>query len=276
MEVGLRLTAAWCLRMSWPLGLIIPVQDPTPFSVFSPMEWPESLDRTRAAGYTVVELAITDPSALDAEELTAVTNRVGLKVAALTTGQAAEKEGLSLSSPDDAIRERAVSRILSHAKLAQNLRAVVIVGLLQGKTGDLRLLCDSLRECTKPYPKVCFALEPLNRYETALLNRVSQAVELIEQVGMENLGLLFDTFHANIEERSMKESIELCGDRLFHVHLADSNRWIPGFGHVPFVELWAALEKVDYKGALVLECFPRPSPELLLLEPGVRQRVGLP
>lgn len=262
--------------MRWPLGLIIPVQDPTPFSVFSPAEWPESLARAQAAGYTVVELAITDPAALDAGELTALTSRHRLKVAAFTTGQAAGKEGLSLSSPDDAIRERAVSRMLSHAKIAQNLHAVVIVGLLRGKTGELRLLRDSLKECTRAYPKVCFALEPLNRYETVLLNTVSQALEFVDQVGMENLGLLFDTFHANIEEHSVKEAVELCGERLFHVHLADSNRWIPGFGHFPFPELWEALEKVRYKGALVLECFSRPSPEQLLLEAEVRHRVGLP
>lgn len=234
-----------------------------------------SLVRAQAAGYTVVELAVTDPTALNLQELVALVSHHRLKVAALTTGQAAAKEGLSLSSPDDGVREKAVARMISHARVAQSLQAVVIVGLLRGKTGDLRLLGDSLTECTKAYPQVRFALEPLNRYETTLINTVSQALELLDLVGLENLGVLFDTFHANIEERCISEAIELCGDRLFHVHLADSNRWTPGFGHFPFLALWEALEKVGYRGSLVLECFPRPSPEYLLAPAEVRRRVGL-
>lgn len=275
MEAGLRFGTAWLLTMSWPLGLIVPVQDPTPFSVFSPEEWPGSLGRVHAAGYAVVELAVTDPALLDLQSLEIALRQHSLKLAAFTTGQAAWKEGLSLSSADEKIREKAISRIMSHAKVAKYLEAVVIVGLLRGKDGDLLLLREALKECTKAYPQVRFALEPLNRYETTLINTVSETLELIDQVGAENLGVLFDTFHANIEEPCIPKALELCGDRLFHVHLADSNRWIPGFGHFPFAELWKALKEVGYKGALVLECFPRPDPEHLLSEAEVRKRVGL-
>ncbi|MFN7139203.1 MAG: TIM barrel protein [Limisphaerales bacterium] len=261
--------------MNWPLGLIVPVQDPTPFSVFLPNEWPHSLAQVKAAGYSVVELAITDPTALNKEEIKALIHFYGLKVAAFTTGQAADKEGLSLSSPDEKVRERSVVRIMHHAKIAQDLDAVVIIGLLRGKVGDLHLLRDSLKECTRSYSNVRFALEPLNRYETTLINTVSQAIEVLEYVGSKNLGLLFDTFHANIEEPSIFEAIKLCGDRLFHVHLADTNRWIPGFGHFPFSDLWRALEKINYKGAMILECFPYPKLEQLITACEVKRRVGL-
>lgn len=261
--------------MGWPLGLIVPVQDPTPFSIFSPEEWPKSLDRLRESGYTVVELAITDPSKLAARELAETLRARGLRVVAFTTGQAAAKEGLSLSSPIENVRKKAITRILDHAKLAQNLDALVIIGLLRGKEGELSLFLESLKECTRAYPSVRFALEPLNRYETTLINTVSNALEIVEQMGANNLGLLLDTFHANIEERSIQEAVTACRDRLFHVHLADSNRWIPGFGHFPFDELWKALEKVRYQGALVLECFPRPSSEYLLSAAEVKRRVGL-
>ena len=263
------------MQRQWPLGLIVPVQDPTPFSVFSPQEWPKSLGQIRTAGYSVVELAITDPVSLDPLELVSLINQYGLTVGAITTGQAAWKEGLSLSSPDEIVRGKAVSRVMAHAKLAQYLGAVVIVGLLRGKNGDLSLLYNSLKECVQTYPAVRFAMEPLNRYESALINTVSEALCLLDRVGADNLGLLFDTFHANIEERCVREAVELCGDRLFHVHLADTNRWIPGFGHFPFVELWQALAKIGYQGVLVLECFPKPNPEHLLSEAKVRRNVGL-
>ncbi len=274
MEARIRFSAARFLTM-WPLGLITPVQDPTPFSIFSPEEWPGSLDRAQAAGYTVVELAITDPSKLNFHELAESLRARNLKVAAFTTGQAAAKEGLSLSSPIEKVRERAITRILDHAQLAQNLDAVVIIGLLRGRDGELSLLRESLEECARAYPLVRFALEPLNRYESTLINKVSEALEIVEQIGAQNLGVLFDTFHANIEEHCIQEAVAACGDRLFHVHLADSNRWIPGFGHFPFPELWEALEKARYRGALVLECLPRPSPEHLLSAAEVKRRVGL-
>ncbi len=261
--------------MSWPLGLIIPVQDPTPFSVFSPEEWPESLGRAQAAGYHVVELAITNPSYLDFETLKKSIEAHRVKIVAFTTGQAAWKEGLSLSSPDEKLREKAISRILAHAGIAQRLQAVVIVGLLRGKDGDPLCLREALKECTQAYPQVRFAMEPLNRYETALIHTIPEALELIDEVAAENLGVLFDTFHANIEEPSIPNAVKLCGDRLFHVHLADSNRLIPGFGHFPFEEFWEALEKIGYQGALVLECLPRPDPKYLLSEAEVRKRVGL-
>jgi len=260
---------------TWPLGLIVPVQHPTPFSVFLPEEWPQSLNHIQKSSYRVVELAITDPSRLVVRELVTLLAQRGLKAVAFTTGQAAGLEGLSLSSLEDRVREQAVARILAHAHMAQQLDAVVIVGLLRGRNGDFSRLRESLQECVQAYPSVRFALEPLNRYETSLINTVAQALDFIEKLGAENLGLLFDTFHANIEERSISDAIKACGDRLFHVHLADSNRWIPGFGHFVFPELWEALEKIGYSGALVLECFPRPHPEYLFPADEVRRRVGL-
>ena len=78
------------------------------------------------------------------------------------------------------------------------------------------------------------ALEPINRYETTLINNAAQGLELIERVGADNFGLLLDTFHMNIEEPSIEDSIRQTGDRIFHFHVADSNRWYPGAGHLDF------------------------------------------
>lgn len=259
----------------WPLGLIVPVQDPTPFSPFSPGEWSGSLVRVSQAGYPAVELAITDPREVSSAGLEALLTQAELRLVATTTGQAAWKEGLSLSSPDEGVRERAITRIQEHMRLARDFGAVVIVGLLRGKSGEKGLLKQSLRACAQFDPTVRLALEPLNRYETELINTVAEALELIEDLGQENLGILFDTFHANIEERSIPEGVRLARDRLFHLHLADSNRWTPGFGHLPFPKVWEALEGVGYRGALVLECLPRPEPRLMLSAAEVRGRVGL-
>ncbi|MGY4707893.1 TIM barrel protein [Candidatus Bipolaricaulota sp. J31] len=251
-------------QWNWPIGIIVPLQDPTPFSPFPPERWQEGLEEASRAGFTAVELAITDPTRVDCDEVTKALAKQKLRLLSITTGQAAGKEGLSLSSTDDLIRERAVARIKAHMEFARPFGAVVIVGLLRGADGDRELLVESLKECATFDREVKLAFEPLNRYETRLINTVSEALDLIEEVGAENMGILFDTFHANIEEPDLAASIKAAGEWLFHVHLADSNRWVPGAGHLPFDEVFQALEEIDYRGGLILECFPRPSSDALL------------
>ena len=251
-------------RWNWPIGIIVPLQDPTPFSPFPPERWREGLREASRAGFTAVELAITDPTGVDRDVAAAALEEEKLRLVSITTGQAAGKEGLSLSSTDDLIRERAVARIKAHMEFARSFGAVVILGLLRGADGDRALLVEALKECAAHDPGVKLAFEPLNRYETRLINTVGEALDLIEEVGADNLGILFDTFHANIEEPDLAASIKAAGEKLFHVHLADSNRWVPGAGHLPFGEIFRALEEVGYRGGLILECFPRPSSDALL------------
>jgi sugar phosphate isomerase/epimerase len=251
-------------REKWPYGIIVPLQDPTPFSPFLPERWREGLRKTAEAGFTAVELAITDPTRVERETVAQVLEKENLRLVSITTGQAAGKEGLSLSSPDESVRERAIARIKAHMEFAKPFGAVVIVGSLRGADGDRGLLVQSLRECAAHDPDVKLAFEPLNRYETRLVNTVAEALELIEEVGAENMGILFDTFHANIEEPKFAEAIRAAGEKLYHVHLADSNRWVPGEGHLPFGEVFRTLKEIGYRGGLILECFPKPSPERLL------------
>ena len=80
----------------------------------------------------------------------------------------------------------------------------------------------------------------------------------LEQVGATNLGLLLDTFHMNIEERVIEESIRLCGERIFHFHVADSNRWYPGAGHLDFRSILSALSATGYRGWVSGEFMPLP------------------
>lgn len=266
MEVGSRAAAARILRIvpGWPIGVIVPVQDPTPFSPFAPVEWMSSLQTVAARRFDGVELAITAPSLLDSTAVAEALAAEGLLLLSITTGQAAAIEGLSLSSSSESAQHRAIERIQDHMKLASGSGGVVIIGSLRGAEGNLDALVSSIRTCARFDPLVRLALEPLNRYESRLLNTVSETLDVIERVGAENVGILFDTFHANIEEASPEAAVLAAGDRLFHVHLADSNRWVPGYGHFDYSGIWEALDRIAYSGALVLEPLPLPNADELL------------
>ena len=220
-----------------------------------------------AWGYDGVELAIRDPSLVDADELERVVSAHGLTVPAIGTGQAWGDEGLSFTSDDPAVRAAAIERVKSHVPLAARFNAAVILGLIRGITPEgqtheqsMAYLVEALQECAAVAAEtgVRFALEPLNRYETDLIHTVADGLDLIERVGAENFGLLLDTFHMNIEEPSIEESVRACGGRIFHFHVADSNRWYPGAGHLNFASILDTLLSTGYRGYVSGEFMPMP------------------
>lgn len=107
-------------------------------------------------------------------------------------------------------------------------------------------------------------LEPLNRYETHFMRRLEQAVEISKAVGREHIKIMADFFHMNIEEANIPTSIEKASDFIVHVHLADSNRILPGHGHTDFKSGLAALKKMGYKNYMALECSVPGDPEIEL------------
>lgn len=237
-------------------------------------ELEENLTKIAGYGYDGVELAIRDPKLVEVEELQAILQKLNLQVPALGTGQAWGEEGLSFTDPHQEIRKQTIDRIKSHIPLANQFNAVIIIGLIRGilKPGvtqaqAMNWLIDALRQCCSEALKagVRLALEPINRYETTLVNNVEQGMQLISEVGMDNFGLLLDTFHMNIEEPNIEESIRTCGDRIFHFHVADSNRWHPGAGHLDFGSIINALYGTGYTGFISGEFLPNPEPNIAAL-----------
>ena len=99
------------------------------------------------------------------------------------------------------------------------------------------------------------AIEPLNRFETDLVNTVEQGLDLCDMIDRTNVGLLVDTFHMNIEEKSLSKALASAGERVFHVQFAENDRGTPGSGHVPWDEVFAALDAIAYDGWTVIESF---------------------
>jgi D-psicose/D-tagatose/L-ribulose 3-epimerase len=107
-------------------------------------------------------------------------------------------------------------------------------------------------------------LEPLNRFEAYLLNTMEQASAYAARVGDGGIGILYDTFHANIEEKYPLAALKLlhASGALTHVHISENDRGTPGRGHAPLRETIAALRHLGYDGWLTIEAFGRGVPEL--------------
>jgi len=229
-----------------------------------------NLTRIASLGYDGVELAIRDPRLVNADELERLVRERSLGVPAIGTGQAWGEEGLSFTDPDPAIRQQAIERIQSHFPLAARFGALVIIGLVRGIVRPgmdpqqaMDWLVAALQECcsaARPLG-VRLALEPINRYETTLINNAAQGLELVERVGAGNFGLLLDTFHMNIEETSIEDSIRMCGKNIFRFHIADSNREYPSAGHLDFVAIMNTLASTGYPGWVSGEFLPYPDPD---------------
>ncbi|HSV31142.1 MAG TPA: 5-keto-L-gluconate epimerase [Atribacteraceae bacterium] len=215
------------------------------------------------------ELAIRNPLEVDVPRLQERLASLSLPVPALGTGQAYLEEGLSLSSLDDSVTHRAMERILTHIRLAANLGSLVIIGLIRGRLPDetgqrdraFAAFQENLRELCSIAGKlnVSLVLEPLNRYETNFLNTLEEAAICIEALGVNNLGILADTFHMNIEEVNMAASLERHGCLVSHVHIADSNRRAPGMGHLDFRPVYDVLGNLGYNGYYSAEIVPHPT-----------------
>ena len=131
---------------------------------------------------------------------------------------------------------------------------------------DRRVLLDALEELSAHAESegTLVLLEPLNRYEDHMLNRLDQAVELCKAVGRDSIKVMGDLFHMNIEEDDPGESIRQADGYLAHVHLADSNRAHPGAGHTDFAPIFGALGDVGFDGYLAMECGIRGDAEAVL------------
>lgn len=109
---------------------------------------------------------------------------------------------------------------------------------------------------------VALSVEPLNRFETYFLNSEADAVSLLQRVGHENVGILYDTFHANIEEKGVADAIKTGGKLINHVHISANDRATPGEDHVHWTETFKALKAAGYDGWLTIEAFGSRLPEL--------------
>jgi sugar phosphate isomerase/epimerase len=229
----------------------------------------DTIRQAAQIGYDAVELHIANPAEIDGGELLRACDENRIAVSSIGTGLAFLRDGVTLTHQDEGIRRDAAHRLKAFIELGATLNSIVIVGLIKGQArdaGDLPTyetrFTEALEECLAlaEHRKVTLVLEAMNRYESDVLNSISDCVQFIERFGSNSLKVHIDSFHMNIEEDRIRESILKAGSSIGHVHIADSNRRAPGSGHFDFSEMISALHDIDYKGVLSVECLGLPSP----------------
>lgn len=225
-----------------------------------------SVPKAAATGFEAVELFFAAPEEVDAVELHRLCKCAGVRVAAVGTGAGKVLRGLTLTSPDAGIRRQALEFVKSVIDFGAPFSAPAIIGSIQGfsaradRTRSLELLAEALCELAEDAARKGTVLfyEPLNRYETNLINRLGDTVAFFERHRIDNIRLLADLFHMNIEEESLGDAIRSFGQWIGHVHFADSNRRPVGFGHTEMGEVATALRQIGYGGYLSAETIPFP------------------
>ena len=216
-------------------------------------------------GYDLIEVCIEDPGVVSADALKKASERTGLPVS--ICGAFGPDRDVSHEDPEK--RQLGIDYLKLCVDIAQAVGSPHVAGPMYSATGKARLLppeerrqqrqwaADSLREVADYAAErgVTLAIEPLNRFETDLVNTVEQGLELCELVGRDNVGLMLDTFHMNIEEKHIGEAITSAGDKVFHFQVSENDRGTPGSGHVPWSETFEALKSIDYQGSIVVESF---------------------
>ncbi|MBX3257626.1 MAG: sugar phosphate isomerase/epimerase [Chitinophagaceae bacterium] len=235
----------------------------------------ESMEKASVLGFDAVELFTADAAAIETTVLKNLVQKWNTGIAAVGTGAGKVIHGLTLTDPDPAIRTRAISFIKDMIDFGAQFRAPAVIGSMQGNVGagagraqSLAWLAEGLNSLGKRAEEAGVPLiyEPLNRYETNLLNRFDDAVEFIDTLTTTNIKLLADLFHMNIEERSIPATLLAYGRYTGHVHFADSNRKAIGWGHTAINEIAAALQEINYTGYISAEIFPLPSPDAAALQ----------
>jgi len=249
---------------------------------FGPVVFKEDLEdnivKASQFGYDGVELAIRKPEELNIHGVEKLIDRHGLEIISIGTGQIYGEEGLNFSDTDADIRDKAVERAKKIIDIAGFFDASIIIGLVRGNVGkpeapEDRILKaeENISSCLgklmsyKNAVNIDFLIEPINRYEVDIFNRIDEVCEFLDKysdkLDQERIGILADTFHMNIEEPVMERSINNYHKKIKHVHFADSNRWPPGSGHIDFNNIMQVLKDNNYEGYISFEMLPEPDPD---------------
>lgn len=228
------------------------------------------IERAQGLGFQALDIPVRTLDERDIHATRTKLDALSMRVVAV----AGVGEPYNLVSDEESVRQTTVRYL---KKLVRNTHAIggnILAGPYYAPMGslvgrgptdeELERSAQGLKEVARFAREfgVNLALEPLNRYETYLINTSEQGLWMIERIGEPNVGLLLDTYQMNIEEKDFYDAIISAGDRLLHCHVCENDRGIPGTGLVQWDRVFQALREINYQGVLTIESFVSSIPEI--------------
>ena len=245
-------------------------------------QWPEDIGphiRTvKELGFDGVEISLLGMSDEKIDYLRALIRDLGLDVTC-TTGLSKEHD---IASTDPAVRDAGLDYLRWGIEATAKLGASLLTGVVYAPWGHFRPgeKADRTRRSAESLGMVAghladngvtLGLEAINRFETDLLNTADEACALARMTGSKNIGVLLDAFHMNMEEKDIGAAIRRSADHLVHFHCVENDRGVPGSGHTPWSDIFAALRDIRYDRWLTMEMFVKAgvdvSPDLNIWRP---------
>jgi D-psicose/D-tagatose/L-ribulose 3-epimerase len=221
------------------------------------------IDRVKKMGLDFIELPLMVLETFDAKAISERLKKIELGATTSTVLM----EDTDITSDDAKVRENGVKYLKDCVKATHDVGATSFTGVIYSqhvKSVNKRPTEQTWKfsaECLKKvaqYAKplgVSLGLEPVNRYETYLINTCEQALKLKDMINEDNVKIHLDTYHMNIEEKSFYDATKMAGKDLIHYHLCENDRGIAGTGLVDWDDIFKALSEIDYKGYAALESF---------------------
>jgi len=225
----------------------------------------ELAPKVKSMGYDIFEISVENPSLIDIQDAKQILDQNGLQ--SVICGAFGPER--NICSNDPKIRENAKTYIRWLIDAAYQIGASVVSGPMYSSVGkdhyesaddrksEWALAVAGIAEMADyaAVKNIKLAFEPLNRFETDMINVVSQGQKFINDIGRNNVGFHLDTFHMHLEEKDSAKAIQMAGDRIFHFHACENDRGIPGTGQVHWNEIARALKETKYEGPIVIESF---------------------
>lgn len=223
-------------------------------------------------GYDGVELMTRDPRNLDGEQLQGYLKNQGLELVGLCSGHVFGEDGLGLVGLGGETSQLAMGRLKAFIDFASQTGGegtLVNIGRSRGPgyPDDVERTWAEMEEAFRALAEyaapqgVRLVLEPINILQAAYIHTAQDGIAMVERVNHPNFGLMLDTYHMNIEDVDIYDSLRQARPYLWFVHLTDNNRRWPGSAHLDFARMIAVLEEISYEGYASLEILPWPDPD---------------
>lgn len=231
----------------------------------------KSIEKAANLGYDGIELVIGHSKEIDWERTERIVQKHNLEISCLSTGQMFSKYYFYLTNPDPILRQQCIDNVYRLVDVAHRFGTMINLGRSLGFFSDMQtveqtkaLFIDSLSYIVDKAAQknVVILVEPLNRYETNFINTAEECETFLQWLPQEYVGITLDLFHMNMEEALLGETFVRFKDKVKYVHMADSNKLAPGWGHINFDDVFDGLRRAEYRGWCSVEVLPKPNEDL--------------